>query len=281
MKSQFLICLLPLLLLAGGSCTNKKVLVQNRVSTQYMDGKQEKRWTGTEATKKIPLRSLRVLVADRTETQMESPYKDPLQLRIYNNHPISTDTLIESLYYNELVLKALKESLPGKADIRVLTKKVSKKVLDSLVRADKVDLVITAEQIEFDYQFSFTGMENMTKNLKKGISGVQVGSSTLINNTGTTDRPPREAGYMNTQTGGAPFNFFSERRQPPLLTRTITYRTCWKLQWITPNRNKGNKTVLHQLNQEGSFTDHLNYAETVCSSAATLAGQSLARVFGW
>lgn len=280
MKSQFLICLLPLFLLASGSCTNKKVLVQNRVSTQYMDGKEEKTWKGAEATKKIPLKLLRVLVADGTDTETGSPYKDPLQLRIYNNHPVGTDTLIESLYYNELVLKAFKESLPGKADIRVLTKKVCKEVLDSLVRADKVDLVITAQQIEFDYQFSSTGIENMTKNPTKKTLGVQVGSSTLIN-TGTTGTPPREAGYMNAITGGAPFNFSSERRQMPLVTRTITYRTGWKLQWIAPNPSKDNGTAQHQLNQEGILTDRLNYAEIVCSSAATQAGQSLARVFGW
>lgn len=141
--------------------------MQNRVLTQYMDGDQVKNWKGTDAKKKISLKSLRILVADGTDIQIESPYKEPL--RVYAEYSISIDTLIESLYYNELVLKSLKKKLSGKANVRVLTKKVSQEVLDSLVSADKFDLLIIAKQIKFDYQFNFIGMGEVNKELSKPI----------------------------------------------------------------------------------------------------------------
>lgn len=59
--------------------------------------------------------------------------------------------------------------MPGKANVQVLTKKVSQEVLDSLVSADKFDLLIIAKQIKFDYQFNFIGMGEVNKELSKPI----------------------------------------------------------------------------------------------------------------
>lgn len=76
------------------------------------------------------------MVTDETDTQEVAQYADIL--RIYADVPECTDTLIESRYYNHLVLNAFKESLPLKANVRMLTRKLSKEALNSLVYDKKV-----------------------------------------------------------------------------------------------------------------------------------------------
>lgn len=242
MNTKLIIYLLLLILIAGGSCANKKALVQDQVTAQYAGGNQEKVWKGVEGKKKIPLKSLNVLVIDGTDTQMESPFKEPL--RIYYDDSISIDSLIESRYYNRLVLKAFKESLPRKANIRMLTEKLSSKALDSLILVDKFDLVITAQQIRFNYQFKFAGMEHFDKFVKSGNTRSSLGSS-------------RSAGHIDANNGGIAFELSDVSRTSPLLMRTINYHTRWYLQWIDPTLNKKDTTP-QQHDQEGSLTDGVN-----------------------
>lgn len=273
MNAKLIIYLLPLIILMGGGCANKKTLALNQVTTQYVNGKQENVWKGIEATKKIPLKSLRVLVADGTGTQMEFSYKDPL--RVYTDYPISTDSIIESAYYNRLLLKAFKEKLPRKANVWICTKKLSEKALDSLARADKFDLVIIAQQIKFDYKFRYAGLGEFNKNLKMSPNNkTDVGTTSF-----PSGKPSRNAGGVNSL--GPAFNFPSAGRQSPLITRTITCYTSWNLQWIVTTPGKGGETLPQQLKQESTITDNLNYAEIVFASAAIQAGESMAQVFGW
>lgn len=58
-----------------------------------------------------------------------------------------------------------KKDFPPKAKVQVLTGKVSKAVLDSLIIADKNDVVLTARQINFEYHYDFTGKMNPTKSM--------------------------------------------------------------------------------------------------------------------
>ena len=266
MNTKLFIYLLPLIMIAGGSCANKKVLVQDQVTVQYAGGNQEKVWKGVEAIKKIPLKSLHVLVIDGTDTQMESPFKEPLH--IYSDDSISIDSLIESRYYNRLVLKAFKESLPRKANIRMLTEKLSGKALDSLIRVNKFDLVITAQQIRFNYQFKFAGMGHFDKFVKSGNTRGSVGSS-------------RSAGHIDAIKGGIAFEFPDVRKMSPLLMRTIIYHTRWHLQWIDPTLNKKDTTP-QQLDQEGFLTDGVNNdTEILFFAISRQLGKNLAQVFKW
>lgn len=273
MNTKLIIYLLPLIVLMGGSCANKKRLASNQVSTLHVNGNQENVWKGAEASKKIPLKSLRVLVIDGTGTQQESLYKDPL--RVYANQPVSTDSIIESQYYNLLFLKAFKEKLPRKAKVWILTKKLSEKGLDSLVHGNRIDLVITARQIRFDYKFRYAGLEEFNRNLNM--------SPNNRTETGTTSfspgKPSRNAGNVNSL--GPAFDFPSAGRQSPVITRTIACYTCWDLQWTATSPGKDSEIPLQQLKQESTLSDHHNYAEIVFSSAATQAGKCLAQVFSW
>lgn len=278
MKTNLFIYLLLLIMIAGASCANKKALVQDQITVQYAGENKEKVYRGKETIKKIPLKSLHVLVIDGTDIQMESPFKEPL--RIYSDDSISIDSLIESRYYNRLVLKAFKESLPRKANIRILTDKLSDKALDSLIRVNKFDLVITAQQIRFNYQFKFAGMGHFDKFVKSHPQGVQSGSTTLIRHSGITGQSRRHAGNSNTLTIGEAFEFSSERRLPPLLIRTIIYNTRWSLHWTDPTLNKKG-IIPQQLTQEGFLTDGLNYAEILFSTTANQAEKNLAQVFKW
>lgn len=240
--------------------------MQDQLTVQYAGGNQEKLWKGVEAVKKIPLKSLHVLVIDGTDTQMESPFKEPLH--IYSDDSINIDSLIESKFYNRLVLKAFKESLPRKANIQMLTEKLSDKALDSLIRADKFDLVITAQRIRFNYQFKFAGMGQFDKFVKSGNTSGSLGSS-------------RSAGHIDAIEGGIAFEFSDARRMSPLLMRTIIYHTRWHLQWVDPTLNKKDTTP-QQLDQEGFLADGVNSdSEILFSAISRQAGKSLEQVFKW
>ncbi|MPM44215.1 hypothetical protein SDC9_90893 [bioreactor metagenome] len=278
MKTKLFIYLFPLIMIAGGSCANKKALVRDQLTVQYAGGNQEKVWKGVEAMKKISLKSLNVLVMDGTDIQMESPFKEPVL--IYSDDSISIDSLIESRYYNHLFFNSFKESLPRKAKIQMLTEKLSAKALDSLIRVNKFDLVITAQQIRFNYQFKFAGMGDFDKFVKSHPQGVQSGSTTFIRHSGITSQPRRHAGNSNALTMGEAFELSDVRRMPPLLMRAVIYQTRWNLQWIDPTLNK-NDTIPRQLTQEGFLTDGLDYAEILFSATAKQAGKNLAQVFKW
>ena len=266
MNTKLFIYLLPFIMIAGGSCANKKMIVQDQVTVKYAEGNQEKVWKGVEAIKKIPLKSLHVLVIDGTDTQVESPFKEPL--RIHSDDSISIDSLIESKYYNQLVLIAFRESLPRKANIRMLTEELSGKALDSLIRVNKFDLVITAQQIRFDYQFRFAGMEHYYNFIKSGRPRDYLGSR-------------HTAGHIDAITGGIAFQLSDVRSMPPILTRTIIYHTRWHLQWIDPTLNKKDTTP-QQLDQEGFLTDGGNNdTETLLFTISQEAGKNMAEVFKW
>lgn len=274
MNTKYFIYLLPLIALMGGSCVNKKTFVLNQVSTEYVNGSRKNVWKGAEAMKKIPLKSQRILVIDGTDTQQESPYKDPL--RVYADSSISADSLIESIYYNKLVLKSLKDNLPLKAETWIFTEKLSEKALDSLVHAYKFDLVITAQQIKFDYKFRYRGLKEFNENIKKAPNNHN--EDAVIATPAFTGKLSQDAVYANSL--GPAFDFPSTGRQPPLVTRTITCCTCWNLRWITTPPDKRSETLSWQLKQESTIKYNFNYAEVIFSSAAIQVGKSLAQVFG-
>ena len=266
MNTKLFIYLFPLIMITGGGCANKKTLVQDLVTVQYAGANQEKVWKGVEAKKKIPLKSLNVLVIDGTDTQVESPFKEPL--RIYSDDSISIDSLIESKYYNQLVLKAFRESLPRKANIRMLTEELSGKAIDSLIRVNKFDLVITAQQIRFDYQFRFAGMGHFDNFIKSGRPRNYLGSR-------------HTAGHIDAIKGGIAFQLSDVRSMPPILMRTIIYHTRWHLQWIDSTLNKKDTTP-QQLDQEGFLTDGGNNdTETLLFTISQEAGKNMAEVFKW
>lgn len=276
MKSKLLIYVLLLILLVAGGCASKRGLAQDQVTTRYATGNQEKVWKGAEAIKKISLKSLHVLVIDGTGVVEELPFSEPPH--VYAEQPESRDHLIESRYYNQLVLRSFIKSLPQKAQVRVSAKKWSAQALDSLIRAEKFDVVITAQQISFDYQFRYAGLNILKKETQKP-QGIQSGYTTKILHAGGAGHPDtRQAGHIDAYTVGGAFEFSSDNRQPPLLTRTITYRTHWNLQWTDPIR-KTDKS--QQIKQEGILVDGLHHAEIVFSEAAQQAGKNLARIFRW
>lgn len=277
MDSKFYVFLFVLISLLGSSCASKNVLVQNRVSTQYVVNTQEEVWKEIEARKKILLRSLRVLVVDCTNTENGYPYKRPFYLSMQTELPIHADTLIESRYYNHLTLEAFKETLPLKAKVQVLIGKVSKEVLDSLIFADKYDVVLTARQINFEYHYNFTGINESGHKHDKG-GGITVGSSTY--RMGGIHTPIRHAGTIRSSQTGLAFDFFSSDRRPPLIINTIICHTDWDLQWITPVGNRKDNIVTH-LKQEGVIIDYNDHVDIVLTSAAQQAGKSLAQVFAW
>lgn len=270
--------LLFLMSLLGSSCANKNILVQDRVFTQYSSNTQKNDWNELEARKKIPMKSLRVLVIDWTNAEIDSPYKIPFSLRVHTEQPMHADTLIESRYYNHLTLEAFKQSLPSKAKVKILTRDVPTEIIDSLILADKYDVVLTAKYINFYYRYSFAGInESSNKQNKQG--GITVGNTTYYQ--GDIPRPIRQAGTLNSSLAGSAFDFFAvEKRRPPLITNTIIYNTEWELQWITSaDHRKKNEVTL--LQQEGIIVDYNNQDDKLITSAAQQAGKSLAQVFNW
>lgn len=275
MDSKFYVFLFVLMSLLGSSCASKNVLVQNHVSTQYIANTQEKVWNEIEARKKIPLKSLRMLVADCTNTKNGYPYKRPFHLRMETELPIYADTLIESRYYNYFILDAFKKTLPLKAKVRVLTRKVSKEVLDSLIFADKYDVVLTARQINFEYHYNFTGIN---ESYYKHDTGDRItGGATY--DIGGMQTPFLFAGTTISSGVGPAFHFSSSSRRPPLTIDTIIYHTDWDLRWITPVGNR--KDNITHLKQEGVIIDYNGLIDIVLTSAAQQAGKSLAQVFAW
>lgn len=283
-KNIFIYLLFPIILASGG-CVNKRLSL-NQASTQYKKGEQEIKWEGIEAKKQIPAKSLRILVADETGTLNESPYREIL---IYDYDPFSKDTIIESTYYNKQVLKAFKEKLPGKANVDVFYRQCSNEELDSLIQAEKYDLVITAQEIKFNYKFTFAGTgaqeEYRKKSKEKNSEGGQSGYITDIK-TGSSGTPPRYAEnipYYQTGTNtyassmGSSFAFNSTNRQVPLRTHTITYHTCWNLKWI----NKEENPSTQQLIQEGTLVGTLNEIHVLLPIIVTQAGESFAQIFNW
>lgn len=270
MNARFFVFPFLLTVLLGGGCASN-VLVQDRVVTYSSDGNQEMVWKGKEARKKVSLKSLRVLVVDDTNTLNDSPYKEPLYLRMHTDYPMSKDSLIESVYYNRLLLAAFNEKLPRKADVRIFNREVSGEVLDSLVHADKIDVVITAKQIKFEYQCNHAGLSSFKKNIKPIGGGIV---------KGVIGTPSRQAGDIYAAgVGGSAFDFGTDR-QPPMMTHTIIYHTEWDLQRIDISENKNEESIL-RIKQEGTLVDGLNYADIVFTSAARQAGESLAQIFNW
>lgn len=264
--------------LLESSCAKKNILVQDHVFTQYFSDIQKNDWKELEAKKKIPLKSLRVLVVDQTNAEIDSPYKIPFSLRVHTEQPMRADTLIESRYYNHLTLEAFKQSLPSKAKVKILTRDVPTEIIDSLILADKYDVVLTAKHINFYYRYSFAGINESGKNQNKQ-GGLTVGNTTYYQ--GDTPRPIRHAESINSSLAGSAFDFFAvEKRRPPLITNTIIYNTEWELHWITSadHRKKNEATVLQQ---EGIVVNYNNQDDKLITSAAQQAGKSLAQVFNW
>ena len=276
MKTKLFICLLVFIGLLGESCAGRRALVENKVFTQYTSNNQKNVWKDKEAIKKVPLQSLRILIIDATDTKENAQFKEPL--RVYSDHPLSEDSLIESKYYNQLVLNAFKKKLPSKAKVRVLTRNIPKTMLDSLKAT--FDVVITAQQIQLDYKFRFIGYNN--SDFQKHF----VNNHSTRSFYGKPFYPTRPTVIGGITEGGMTYNFQVSSKQPDVLTRAVIYRTAWNLQWM----NEANKPQTDQLHQEGIIVTHrseaielnsANEKKPIWSFAATKAGETLAQVFKW
>lgn len=276
MNTKFFIYLLPVIMMVGGGCAHKKTVVQDRIVVQYAKGAQDTISKRVSAKDKIPLKSLSVLVMDDTDILADAPFKEPLH--ILADDSISVDSLIVSRYYNQMVLESFQQSLPPKSNIYILKEKLSQAALDSLIYAEKFDLVITAQNIELDYAFRYVGRERLLKLAKQSAPGTQFGNSFRGSYGGSPGISRRYAGDGNFLTVGRAFDFSSQIDFVTLL-RAIGYRTCWNLQWTDIALNEKDTMPL-QIEQEGFLTDADNQDASIIFSAATRQiGEELAKLF--
>lgn len=258
--------LLLIISFLGSSCGNKNILVRNQVATQTTSGGQENNWTKKEAKKQISLKSLHVLIVDETNTQNSSPYQQPFSLRIHADEPIKADSVVESVYYNRILLSAFGKHLPQKANVRIIARKISPEALDSLVRIDKYDVVIAARKIRFDYQYFFVGMKAIDFEPNRGLMGVGV-------SIGVINKPSMMSTSVFENT------FFSAQR-PPIEGQVITYYSEWTLRRSSALGNNENTTI--NIKQEGIVMDYSNDdCELLFITTAQEAGESISQIFSW
>lgn len=267
MKPLFsLFLLIPLL---GSSCISKNVLVKREVSTLYITNSSKNIWEGIDARKKISVKSLRVLVVDRTDVHNKSQAL-PFYPIFHSEEPYQKDTVIESAYYNQQVFNAFKQKVPLKADIQTIFSQVSKEELDSLIQTEKYDLVIAARRISIHSHFDYHGISD--KNAETG--------NTSTEHTKAIYRSVhRTTGQEEVRAAGPYFEFRGDR-MPPLLTHTLTWQTDWDLYWITRTATSPKHVITH-LTQEGRMTHHSDSMEEIVTLMAREAGKGVAQVFTW
>lgn len=178
MKINTYLLLFALFPFAIVGCAGKRTLTKHNVVTRYTTAAGQNTWTGAETRQKIPLKKLRILLVNQTETPHTHSFEKPqaMSFRDYSM-PLQLDTAIQSQFYNRFVLKKIKERIPLKARVDVYESPVTQATLDSLLQTDAYDAILSAKEIALHLSLADCGinaeaLEYRNKNMSRTTSNI-------------------------------------------------------------------------------------------------------------